>query len=117
MDREGYVVDHTLKRLGIMLLELCFGETIEEQDIYRRYSNPSGEPSAREKLACDFLTACDWSLSVQEEAGPEFADAIKWCLAELPRGAYDGERLDQWCGEMLENVVLPLKSCLRLFVR
>ncbi|KAK4033528.1 hypothetical protein C8A01DRAFT_49909 [Parachaetomium inaequale] len=53
--------------LGIVLLELCFGKPIEVYPVWL-------------KLRSDLLAALEWLKDVTEEAGPDYADAVAWCL-------------------------------------
>lgn len=102
----GRVCD-PLARLGIMLLELCFRAPLERQ--YWRTTWPSGSTD-REKEGFDFLAARDWLSEVADEAGPDYAAAVSWCLV--------GNRsvpADKWRSEMLREVVKPLQRCLDCF--
>jgi hypothetical protein len=40
----GFSARNMLSNLGILLLELCFGGAIEEQDIWKSYLGPDGKP-------------------------------------------------------------------------
>ncbi|OTB01992.1 hypothetical protein M426DRAFT_265320 [Hypoxylon sp. CI-4A] len=102
---EGSIVRifRPLELLGIILLELCFGQLLEDQQC--RQDLPSGNDEMQ-KHGFDYLAARKWSLEVSEEAGFDFDDAIKWCL--------DGHRnatADSWRGEMFRQVVQPLERC------
>lgn len=91
-----------LDKLGIMLLELCFGRTIEDQPW--RKELPAGENDT-EKAAYDILAAREWLGHVNDEAGPAYADAVSWCLL--------GNRCvpeEKWRQEMLRKVIYPLKQ-------
>ncbi|KAH7113938.1 hypothetical protein B0J13DRAFT_631019 [Dactylonectria estremocensis] len=106
--------DRTLASLGIMLLELCFGTALEEHETRRRYCRhmPPGEAGeATTDPYLDMAAALEWHPHAAEEAGPEFSDTIEWCLKNMPNGSESGIRLDQWRGELLNKVVLPLKYC------
>ncbi|KAH6661996.1 hypothetical protein EV126DRAFT_447435 [Verticillium dahliae] len=50
-------LSRSLDQLGIILLELCFGDVLEEQSCRKM-----------------------WPREVIEEAGSEYADAVGWCL-------------------------------------
>lgn len=100
-------VGRALARLGITLLELCFRAPLEQQPC--RTSWPRGE-SEQEREGFDFLAAKDWLREVNDEAGPEYAAAVSWCLlgnATAPA--------DKWRSEMLNEVVRPLQRCLDWF--
>ncbi|KAM3550099.1 hypothetical protein ARSEF4850_008513 [Beauveria asiatica] len=112
--------DRTLVSLGIMLLELCFGTALEEHETRKRYNYHPASPEEASVAAADpFLdtaAALEWFQRVAEEAGPEFADAIDWCLKNMPgSGEFDG-KLDRWREELFAKVVLPLKYCYDQFV-
>ncbi|KAH8805200.1 hypothetical protein F5884DRAFT_442575 [Xylogone sp. PMI_703] len=97
--------DHSLSNLGIMLLELCFGIALEDHELRQKYPmdltpNPF----------LDMAAALEWSPRAVEEAGPEFADAIWWCLHNMPRRGQDNA-LERWREELFLKVVEPLKYC------
>ena len=95
--------DHSLSNLGIMLLELCFGTALEDHEIRQKYP-PAGH-------FLDVAAALEWSPRAVEEGGPEYADAILWCLHNmLGSGELDGS-LEKWREELYLKVVEPLKYC------
>jgi len=98
--------DRSLSNLGIMLLELCFGTALEDHEIRQKY--PSG--STPNPFA-DMAAALEWSPRVVEEAGPEFADAILWCLHNMPGSGESDQKLEKWREELFLKVVEPLKYC------
>lgn len=49
-------VRNSLSNLGILLLELCFGQTIETQELRKPYLGPDGKPGEY----TDYMTARDW---------------------------------------------------------
>lgn len=87
--------------LGIRLLELCFGAPIEQTEHRKQF----GEGNAQTAPYLDHAAALLWSRMVGEEAGPEFAEAIEWCLhaKEQPDGG--------WRKELWTQVIVPLDSC------
>lgn len=86
-----------------MLLELCFGTALEDHVIRQKYP-PAGH-------FLDMAAALEWSPRAVEEGGPEFADAILWCLHYMPgSGELDGS-LENWREELYLKVVEPLKYC------
>lgn len=90
-----------LPTLGIRLLELCFGRSLEATTFRKQL--PAGDSISAPIL--DYAAAIQWSKEAVEEAGPEFAEAIDWCL-------HAKERIDgSWRNELLQLVVLPLDSC------
>jgi hypothetical protein len=90
-----------ISSLGIRLLELCFGLPLEDYP-YRKILGPGDAISAH---ILDSAAAIHWSKMVSDEAGPEFADAIDWCLhaREHSNGTW---RKDFWL-----KVVQPLIEC------
>ncbi|KAK6428384.1 hypothetical protein LTR95_015473, partial [Oleoguttula sp. CCFEE 5521] len=68
--------DETFATLGILLLELCFGTTLENSPFRNKYRAPDGQPS----FIMDQVVAREWAEGVEGEAGPEYADAVNWCL-------------------------------------
>ena len=93
--------DRALSTLGIRLLELCFGTAIECHKI--RQQLPAGDDTSTPML--DYAAALQWSRAVSEEAGPEFAEAIEWCLhGQALRG-------DGWREDIVKHVIDPLEYC------
>ncbi|KAI0097000.1 hypothetical protein GGR51DRAFT_566791 [Nemania sp. FL0031] len=97
--------DHisSLASLGILLLELCFGRSIDQHPSRLRYPNGDKQTNA----AFDLVTALEWVRDVNDDAGGDYYEAIEWCLYGcriLPtdRG---------WKKLMVEKVVVPLERC------
>jgi len=67
---------NSLVHLGILLLELCFGQPIEKQTELRKQYLMDGKAHND----TDYLTARDWIYEVEEEAGVEFEGAVKCCV-------------------------------------
>ena len=65
----------SLSSLGILLLELCFGETIESQDLRKSHMGQDGQPLG----GTDYLTARDWAEMVYEEE-PALESIIRCCV-------------------------------------
>lgn len=59
-------VRNSLSNLGILLLELCFGQTIETQELRKPYLGSDGKPGEY----TDYMTARDWVCS------PLFATSV-----------------------------------------
>lgn len=68
-------VRNSLSNLGILLLELCFGQTIETQELRKPYLGPDGKPGEY----TDYLTARDWLESLDTEE-PAFEQIVKCCM-------------------------------------
>ncbi|KAI9894521.1 MAG: hypothetical protein M1814_001875 [Vezdaea aestivalis] len=93
----------TVAILGIRLLELCFGVSLESSQFRQKF--PTGDTTTAPHL--DHAAALLWSNKVNEQAGPEFAEAVKWCLyaSELSDGS--------WKKDMWKHVIDPLEYCHR----
>ncbi|KAH4061771.1 hypothetical protein HBI67_196760 [Parastagonospora nodorum] len=91
----------TLSCLGIRLLELCFGVPIEATKLRKQF--PPCDAAGAPQL--DYAAAIRWSRLVAEEAGPEFAEAVKWCLHT--------EMLSEtsWRTDLWQHVIVPLEAC------
>jgi hypothetical protein len=92
-----------LDHLGILLLELCFGQLIEDQRC--RKDLPAGA-NDREKTIFDIAAAREWECQVIEEAGGDYAEAVSWCL-----GGNRTATPDRWRQIMLRKVIQPLYRC------
>jgi hypothetical protein len=84
--------------LGIVLLELCFGKPIEMHPSWPQLPSGSG-----------LLAALEWLKDVAEEAGPEYASAVAWCL--IGGRTISTSRGDGWRRVMSNLVVKPLGQC------
>ncbi|KAB2579826.1 hypothetical protein DBV05_g1418 [Lasiodiplodia theobromae] len=100
---------HGIVSLGIMLLELAFNMTLEEYDRERKYVSPEGKRDAQ----LTWLAAVNWSNSAAEDAGIDFADAVKWCLQGQLIAVQDKE----WRKELVANVLEPLQRFYGVFER
>lgn len=102
----------SIQALGIMLLELCFGEAIEDQPIRSKYLGPDGQPNDM----TDFCTAQHWlQHDALGEGGPDFYEAIRRCLfcAFGPKST-DLED-DELRSAIYSEVVEPLEGAVRQF--
>lgn len=88
--------------LGILLLELCFGERLEDQGFYRTTTDGDAEI----KRALDLMAAVRWSQKVSDEEGEDYASAVKWCLVTSARKVNDS-----WRSQLIKNVIKPLEKC------
>lgn len=95
----------SLEMLGIVLLELCFGQLLEEQ-AYRLKLPDTGDSII--KRALDIQAARQWHGDIEEEAGNEYAVAVGWCLGGVLTLSTP---LDRWREVMLGKVVHSLNSC------
>ena len=89
---------HGFESLGIVLLELCFGKPIEMHPSWPSLPAGSG-----------FMAALEWLKDVAEEAGPEYADAVAWCL--IGGRTISTGRGEGWRTVMSDRVVKPLGQC------
>ncbi|KAI0845026.1 hypothetical protein F5Y00DRAFT_273403 [Daldinia vernicosa] len=94
----------SLELLGIILLELCFGQLLENQP-HRKDDWPLGENDTQKDLF-DVIAAQKWNDEVEEEAGNDFDQAIRWCLE-----GHHSTPPEKWRHEMLRRVVQPLEKC------
>ena len=53
------------------------------------------------------MIAIQWADEVEDDAGAEFATAVKWCLLDSPT-TLDGSA---WRKDLAEKVVLALQNC------
>ncbi|KUJ19144.1 uncharacterized protein LY89DRAFT_683078 [Mollisia scopiformis] len=94
----------SLSSLGILLLELCWGQTIESQtNLRNKHLSSDGKAIG----GTDYLTAIDWLDTVDEEE-PRMGPIIKWCIFCL----YEGK--PNWADSnftqaVYTNVVRPLE--------
>ena len=94
--------DRNFYSLGILLLELCFGQRLEDHPLRKRYPDSTGE----NKQAFDLTVALRWSQSVDDEGGNDYASAVKWCFTSGTNNANNS-----WRGEIIKNVIRPLEAC------
>lgn len=114
--RQGFPLDHAatsnteandcnFSSLGILLLELCFGQRLEDHPLRKKY--PAGTGDA--KQAFNLMAALKWSQSVVDEGGNDYASAVKWCFT----GASNAN--GSWREEIIKNVIRPLEKCQEYF--
>lgn len=101
------LADHGMSTLGILLLELCFGMALEDHEIRRNFVSLDGQPNP----GLDLVAAMQWcDRYANDEAGPEFAGAIDWCLRN-PTARTIGAKDQGWREELFTQVVEPLQYC------
>lgn len=93
--------DYNLFSLGILLLELCFGQRLEDHPLRKKHPAGAGEA----KQAFDLMAALKWSQSVGDEGGQDYASAVKWCFTGVNNAN------QSWRGEIINNVIRPLEMC------
>jgi len=102
-----YSFQDSIRNLGIMLLELCFGTAIEDHKL-RRNIDTNDEQIIQ---LFNYTAAVQWAREVVEEAGPEYCDAINWCLHHTPESSGVEGKDEKWREDMFVKVVEPLKYC------
>lgn len=94
--------------LGIMLLELCFGEKLEDQPIRRKYLQEDGKPNDY----TDLCTAKEWHGRVYSEYGDALSDAIRRCL-DCAFGPKPNFADDEFKQAIYSDVIEPIEIFLR----
>ncbi|KAI0447115.1 hypothetical protein F4803DRAFT_397577 [Xylaria telfairii] len=89
--------------LGIVLLELCFGRSIDQHPSRLKFPNVDEKVRA----AFDLVAALEWLNDVNDEAGTDYSEAVEWCLA----GCRTLPNKGPWRKLMVEKVVVPLERC------
>lgn len=107
MSDDIYSFQDSIRNLGIMLLELCFGTAIEDYKL-RQHMKATDEQTLQ---LINYAVAIQWTRDVVEEAGPEFSDAITWCLHHTPESSGVEGKDEKWREAMFAKVVEPLKYC------
>jgi hypothetical protein len=103
-DRIRFSARNMLSNLGILLLELCFGGAIEEQDIWKSYLRPDGKPHQ----ATNYMAARDWAEMVSEE-DPALEHIIKCCVFCIFEEKADWEN-KKFIQAVYNSVVVPLEK-------
>jgi hypothetical protein len=96
-------VKKSLNDLGIILLELCFGQCIEEQLIRENFL-----VDGKEHTNTDYLTALEWAEMVQEQE-PALDHVIKACMFCIfeEKPSWDNPKFTQ---DVYTSVVEPLEK-------
>ena len=69
---------------------------------------------AKPSLALDLVAAMQWcDRHANDEAGPEFAEAIKWCLRNPTLRGVGANKQQAWREDLWTQVVEPLQYCHR----
>lgn len=96
-----------LASLGVVLLELCFGQPLSNHPLWTQpqYAHLKDDAMIRHAVACQ------WSEDVKSEAGLDYAQAVHWCLhaPSITEG-------DLWRKAFARNVLLPLQRCYETIV-
>lgn len=76
MRKPAMTSQEAMLRLAIVLLEICFCQTLESQVIRKSYMGPDGRPSD----LTDAMTAHKWQEKVIGALGDGYASAVSWCI-------------------------------------
>ena len=93
--------DRSFACLGVMLVELAFGTSLDDHELWSSFGDKKSNRLFRQ------MVARQWADSVEGEAGPDYSGAVMWCLNESPT-TLEGE---QWREDLANKVVLPLQNC------
>lgn len=102
-DRAARPHGNCCHKLGVVLLELCFGKLLDEHANWQR---PLFAAARRDPMVRHFI-GCQWPNDVEGEAGEKCANAVRYCLQQPPAG-WQG---DKWREEFVQSVVWPLQKC------
>ncbi|KAK7698536.1 hypothetical protein SLS64_012404 [Diaporthe eres] len=96
--------------LGVMILELIFGHTIEACQFRREYLGADGRPNDQ----TDVSTARRWSRRVLGESGPDVSDVVRRCLdcSFGPQPSFADARFRE---AVYVGVILPLSDYTKLW--
>lgn len=96
--------------LGVMILELMFGHTIEACQFRREYLGADGRPNDQ----TDASTARRWSRRVLGESGADMSDVVRRCLdcSFGPQPSFADGRFRE---AVYAGVILPLASYTKLW--
>ena len=89
--------------LGVLLLELWFGQPIQEQPCRQQYPLNVGNANS----AFDLTAAMEWSKELEYNTSPDYHMAVTWCLSSS-KVIVDSSK---WRYYMYENVVYPVEMC------
>jgi hypothetical protein len=92
--------NNTFPLLGILLLELCFNKTIEQDPQWQSWQQIPGSVS---DPVLRLAIATKWARDVEDVWSLEGAQAINWCL-HLAKAHHEG-----WREDIASNVVEPLR--------
>lgn len=89
--------------LGILLMELWFGVAFDNHELWKQ----AGLEQHKSNPAMRIVVAILWAINFGDDAGPELAGAVNWCLQDSPSSLTG----DQWRKDLAEKVVLRLQNC------
>jgi len=100
----GFIARSSLSNLGILLLELCFGQPIEGQAFRNIYLGPDDKPHN----STDYMTALYWAEMVCEE-DPALEHIVKRCMFSMFEEKADWEN-KRFIQAVYVSVVEPLEK-------
>ena len=108
-NQSGPVDDsNALLALGIVIMEIWFGQTIESRSFYKDHCDACGN----EKAFTSFTAALEWQRKAIDEAGVTFHDITNRCI----RGNFGESTMDLSRGSCVravhDQVVKPLERML-----
>lgn len=99
-------------RLGVLLLELCIGEALEDQ----LQNQNSQDSDIKDIVACNSATVYDWwERSAMGEEGPEVANAIGKCLRFEFHSESRSLHYEEFRNAVYNEVVQPHIESSRIF--
>lgn len=93
-------VDNTLISLGFVLLELFFGTLLDESTPRKRF-----EQEGKAGFIHDWAAALIWANELEGQAGPECAEAVRYCL----NTRIDNSANTYWRQELHDCVIAPVR--------
>lgn len=100
--------ERALSHLGILLLELCFGQALEEQPLWKHRLGSNRQPNR----FTDREAAQEWQQSVLGESGEWYSTAVQRCLT-CAFGTTSIDLADPELSQAIhDNVVEPLRATL-----
>lgn len=103
----GGKLDQSLVKLGIMLLELAFGQVLEQNPLRQQWPSSNDEAN----VFLDKAAAEQWCERYAPEEHPHFEDPVMWCLRQPMTRTKRAHDDDTWRKDLFSNVVHPLEVC------
>jgi hypothetical protein len=103
LDATSTAKDDSFKALGTLLLELCFGKSLDQHALWQQ---PGLTTMKTNPLIRQFVVS-EWLKDVEGEAGEQYANAVRFCLQQAPTSLKD----EKWRVDFAQSVVWPLQQC------
>ena len=103
LDATSTAKEDNFKALGALLLELCFGKSLDQHALWQQ---PGLTTMKTNPLIRQFVVN-EWLKDVQGEAGEQYANAVRFCLQQAPTSLKD----EKWRMDFAQSVVWPLQQC------